>query len=114
MTTTSTIKIGIRGKMFVAIGAVAGLTLVAATVSGLYFSSIAGLLRDIADRELPLATNTFALATQAQAIASAAPALYNATSHEARKRELASLQEREKALAEQAAKIGAGEILAPS
>jgi methyl-accepting chemotaxis protein len=71
-------KIGVRGKIFAAIGVIASFTLLATVVATLSFADLSTLFRGVAEQSLPKAVATFELAAESQALATALPPLYNA------------------------------------
>src|ERR1700733_7040466 len=66
---------GIRAKLFLAFGGVAGLTVVAAAVAMLSYNTVGAALRGITEDNLPAMTLSLKLAKSSSEVASAAPAV---------------------------------------
>ena len=71
-------SIGIRGKIFAAIAAIAGFTVLATVVATLSFIEISGLFNGVAKRSLPNVMATFELAGESQELATALSPFFSA------------------------------------
>ena len=90
--TTQLRQLGIKTRLFLAFGAVAGTTVVSSLVAWLFFSQIGALLNDIASRNIPEVVATLDLTTQTQALVASAPNLLNADTQEQRAQQLKALK----------------------
>jgi methyl-accepting chemotaxis protein len=83
---------GIRSKLFVAFGAVAGLTVLASSVAVLSYEDMGRTLDGIAGKNLPAMSQSLRLAKSSAEIVTIAPALVSATDLKARQAALTALQ----------------------
>src|SRR6185437_14926996 len=108
---------GIRSKLFVAFGAVAGLTVLASTVAVLSYEDMGRTLDGIAGKNLPAMSQSLRLAKSSAEIVSIAPALFNANDLKARQTALTALQSAQQelsgAISALAAVPGGSEATAP-
>ncbi|MBP7062646.1 methyl-accepting chemotaxis protein [Ferrovibrio sp.] len=77
-------RFGIRQKLFIAIGAIAGLTLVSSLVAWIFFTQLRGTLNLMAERSIPAMNAALSLAAQSAELAAAAPVLAYAASQNER------------------------------
>ena len=77
--THRSIRVGIRGKLFLAFGAVAGLTVLASVVAILSYNNMATTLRDITDDNIPAMSLSLKLAKASAQVAATAPTLLSVT-----------------------------------
>ncbi len=75
---------GIRHKLFIAIGAIAGLTLVSSLVAWFFFTQLRGTVTLLAERSIPAMNAALSLAAQSAELAAAAPTLAYASSQNER------------------------------
>ena len=80
----SRLGFGIRSKLFVAFGAVAGLTVLASSVAVLSYEDMGHTLDGIAGKNLPAMSQSLRLAKSSAEIVAIAPALFNANDLNAR------------------------------
>ena len=73
------IRIGIRGKLFLAFGSVAGLTIMATIVAIVSYNNMSTTLRGITEDNIPAMSLSLRLAKSSAQIAAAAPALLGVT-----------------------------------
>ncbi|HSK41992.1 MAG TPA: HAMP domain-containing protein, partial [Arenibaculum sp.] len=92
------IRLGIRAKLFFAIGAVAAMTVVSAAVGQLSYVAVENRLASIARVSLPAMSNAKLLATESTSIAAAAPLLDAARNEAIRQRLLDDLNARSERL----------------
>jgi methyl-accepting chemotaxis protein len=85
-------KLGVRGKLFLAFGAVAGLTVLASAVAVVSYDRVGNSLQAIAGENLPAMSASLRLAKSSAEIASAAPALLSANDKKERDSEIVSLE----------------------
>jgi methyl-accepting chemotaxis protein len=85
-------KLGLRGKLLLAFGTVAGLTVLASAVAVVSYDQVGRSLSGIAGENLPAMSASLRLAKSSAEIASVAPALLAANDKKARDTEIASLQ----------------------
>ncbi len=79
---------GIRTRLFLAFAAVAGTTVVAAIAASLLFSQIGGLLRAMAERNVPEVVATLELASHSESLRAIAPSLLSAETNEQRAKQV--------------------------
>jgi methyl-accepting chemotaxis protein len=107
--------LGLRTKLFVAFGAVAGLTVLASGIAFVSYDEVGRALGGIAGENLPAMTASVRLARSSAEIASIAPALLAAHDMKERDATLAALEADEKSLRqaidEIAATAGSGEAI---
>jgi methyl-accepting chemotaxis protein len=84
-------RLGIRGKLLSAFGAVAGLTILASAIGFVSYNEVGRSLRGIAEENLPAMSSSLKLAKSSTEIAAAAPALVAATDIKQSKATLAAL-----------------------
>ncbi len=77
-------RFGIRQKLFIAIGAIAGLTLISSLVAWIFFTQLRGTLNLMAERSIPAMNAALSLAAQSAELAAAAPVLAYAASQNER------------------------------
>jgi methyl-accepting chemotaxis protein len=94
-------RFGIRTRLLLAFGAVAGGTVIACVTALLMFSRAGALLDRIATRSIPEVVATFKLSTQSQALVASAPALLSADSQERRIEQRKILHDLRTAVAQQ-------------
>jgi methyl-accepting chemotaxis protein len=92
-------QLGIRTRLFLAFGAVAGTTVIASVAAWLLFAQIGALLDGVAKRNIPEVVATLQLSTETQALVASAPNLLNADSQEQRIAQRKTLQEMQEAVA---------------
>jgi methyl-accepting chemotaxis protein len=92
MTARQRHSFGIRSKLFIAFGAVAGLTVLASSVAVLSYEDMGRTLDGIAGKNLPAMSQSLRLAKSSAEIVSIAPALFNANDLKARQAALTALQ----------------------
>lgn len=85
-------KFGVRAKLLVAFGAVAGLTVLASVVGLISYDRVSRSLGAIAEENLPAMSASLRLAKSSAEIAAAAPELLVADDKQGREQEIASLQ----------------------
>ena len=85
-------KLGLRGMLLLAFGAVAGLTVLASAVAFVSYDEVGRSLSGIAGENLPAMSASLRLAKGSAEIASVAPALLAANDEKERQTEIASLQ----------------------
>ncbi len=91
-------RFGLRGRFFLAFGAIAAMTLVACAAAWVQFSRVGGLMGDVARRNIPEAIATLELASDTRGLAAVAPALLAAADPADRARQLAALAELQAAI----------------
>jgi len=91
---------GIRGKLFLAFGGVAGLTVMAAVVAMLSYNEVGTTLRGITEDNLPAMSLSLKLAKSSAEVESAAPAVLAATDMRQRDTAVAALAGNQHALDE--------------
>ncbi|MDB5406840.1 MAG: methyl-accepting chemotaxis sensory transducer [Rhodospirillales bacterium] len=104
-------RLGIKSRLYLAFGAVAGTTVVASLTAWLLFSQIGALLNGVATRNIPEVVATMELATETQALVASAPNLLNADTAERRGEQLAALKQMQQAVSrtlDQIASFGDG------
>src|SRR5437762_5416409 len=84
---------GIKGKLFLAFGAVAGTTLIVGIVGWMSLTIVGSQLSGVTQRNIPHVVATLELATNSAAAAAAAPALFAAAS-EAERQQRATVLDR--------------------
>ena len=94
-------RFGIKTRLLLAFGAVAGGTVIACVTALLMFSRAGALLDGIATRSIPNIVATFALSTQSQALVASAPALLSADSQARRIEQRKILQDLQTTVAHQ-------------
>ncbi len=82
---------GIRARLFLAFGAVAGTTVVAGIAASLLLAQIGELLRGVAERNIPEVIATLDLASNSRALTAIAPGLLAAQTPEERAQQLKTL-----------------------
>src|SRR6185437_6490176 len=90
---------GIRSKLFVAFGAVAGLTVLASTVAVLSYEDMGRTLDGIAGKNLPAMSESVRLAKSSAEIVSIAPTLFAANDANERQAALNALKVHQEELA---------------
>src|SRR5690349_15950279 len=85
-------RLGLRGKLLLAFGTVAALTVLASAVAVISYDQVGRSLSAIAGENLPAMSASLRLAKSSAEIASAAPALLAANDKKARNAEIASLE----------------------
>src|ERR1043165_2660956 len=86
-------RLGIRARLFLAFGAIAGTTVVASVAACLMFSQVGELLRKVADHNIPEVIASLELSAQTEGLAGSAPALLGAETAEQRTQRLAAIKE---------------------
>jgi methyl-accepting chemotaxis protein len=102
-------RAGIRARLFCAFAAVAGSTVVAGVAASLLFSQIGGLLRDVAERNIPEVAGTLSLAANSEALRAIAPSLLAADTAPERDAQLKSLAAAQAAITKQLEALGSAE-----
>jgi methyl-accepting chemotaxis protein len=102
---TSTVRLGLRHKLFAAFGVVATTTVAASVVAWINFTGAGNTIQDITTRRAPSVVASLQLARVTANAAAVAPALAAADDEAARFELLNSLQEKEGAIQEQLAKL---------
>src|SRR6185295_18556385 len=74
---------GIRGSLFTAFAAIAGMAILISVGAGLVLGQLGGMMIDLSGRDIPRLAASLQLATQSAALASQGPALLAARSAEA-------------------------------
>ena len=100
--------LGIRAKLFLAFGAVAGLTVVACAVALLSYGAVGTTLRQITRNDLPAMGLSLRLAKSSAEVAGAAPALVAAGDLRERDRAVAALAADQRSLDQVVRALGAG------
>ena len=93
-------QIGIRAKLFLAFGAIAGTTVVASIAACALFSQVGGLMSGVADRNIPEVIASLELAAQTQSLAASAPALLGAETPQQRDTQVKALKALQDGVAE--------------
>src|SRR5258708_4825401 len=99
--TTQHRQLGIKTRLFLAFGAVAGTTVVASLTAWYLFAQIGALLDGVATRNIPEVVATLELSTKTQALVASAPNLLNADTQERRAQQLKSVKDMQGAVAQQ-------------
>ncbi len=99
--TSSRRQFGIRPRLFLAFGAVAGTTVVACVTAWVMFLHVGALLDEIATRDIPGVVATLQLSTDTQALVTGAPNLLNADTQDHRAEQRKALQDLQGAVARQ-------------
>src|SRR5579863_3320182 len=89
---------GISAKLFLAFAAIAGTTVLAAFAGSFLLAQVGGLLRGVADRNIPEVVATLDLNTESEALRAIAPALLAAETNAARQQQLKALASAQDAL----------------
>ena len=92
--------LGIRGRLFLAFGLVAALTVLASGVAFLSYDRVRDSLADITGKNLPAMGSALALARESAAIAAASPVLASASDQKAREAAASALDARMRKLDE--------------
>src|SRR5258708_37770125 len=92
---------GIRSKLLLAFGAVAGTTVIATVTGSLLLSRVGGLLDGIATRSIPAVVATFQLSSETQALVANAPNLLSADTQQRRNEQRGMLRDMQAAVARQ-------------
>jgi HAMP domain-containing protein len=92
---------GIRTKLLLAFGAVAGTTVIATVTGSLLLSRVGGLLDGIATRSIPAVVATFQLSSETQALVANAPNLLGAETQERRNEQRGMLRDMQAAVTRQ-------------
>jgi methyl-accepting chemotaxis protein len=100
-------SVGLRAKLFLAFGAVAGLTVLASAVAFVSYNAVGRAVSDIAGDSLPAMSASVRLAKSSAEIVSIAPALLAAHDIKQREATVAALQIDEKTLQQAIEEIGA-------
>jgi len=99
--TSSRRQFGIRPRLFLAFGAVAGTTVIACATAWVMFLHVGALLDEIATRDIPGVVATLQLSTDTQALVTGAPNLLNADTQDHRAEQRKALQDLQGAVARQ-------------
>ncbi|MCG8691758.1 MAG: methyl-accepting chemotaxis protein [Minwuiales bacterium] len=86
-----TVRFGIRGRLYLAFGTAAAMTVVAGAVSLFAFSNIESAFNQVIGRSVPATTQALSLAAESAALTASAPALAAAATDEARAEQMAAL-----------------------
>src|ERR1700759_267984 len=74
---------GIRGSLFAAFAAIAGMAILISVGAGMVLGQLGGMMIDLSGRDIPRLAASLQLATQSAALASQGPALLASRSEEA-------------------------------
>jgi len=97
---------GIKGKLFIAFGAVAGTALIVGLVGWRSLATVGSHIGDVTQRNVPHVVATLELATNSAAAAAAAPTLFAATTEAERQQRAQTLERLRQGMASSLATIG--------
>src|SRR3546814_6558640 len=89
-------RLGIRLKLFLAIGVIAAMAVISSLISFGFFGQVRGALGLVAERSIPAVTAALTLSAQSADLAAAAPALAYASAEGERQAALGNLQGKQK------------------
>jgi Four helix bundle sensory module for signal transduction len=93
-------QLGIKSRLFFAFGAVAGTTVIASIAGWLLLAQIGGLVKSVAQENIPAVIATLELASKTESLSAQAPALLNAETQEKRAQQVAALKELQNGVAQ--------------
>src|SRR5688500_6152872 len=85
-------RLGIRQKLFLAVGVIAAMAVVSSLISFAFFGEVRGALGMVTERSIPAVTSALTLAAQSADLAAAAPALAYAAADGERQAAYGNLQ----------------------
>jgi methyl-accepting chemotaxis protein len=86
-------QFGIRARLFLAFGAIAGVTVVASIVACVMLAQIGGLLTNVARKDIPAVIGSLSLQAETQALAAATPAMLGVDTDARRSQQRALLED---------------------
>ncbi|MBI3706597.1 MAG: MCP four helix bundle domain-containing protein, partial [Proteobacteria bacterium] len=92
-------NLGIKARLMLAFGAIMAAMVVVGGLGWYFLSQVGSSLGVVATRDIPQVVGTLELATSGEAVAAVAPALYAAANEAERQRQMARLQEAQRAMA---------------